>query len=52
MDGVGVARLMQAINIAYDEEESRSFLRRKGSALAFTVSAVVLLFIVIAVLPA
>ena len=51
----GIGHLMQAINVAYDEDDSRSFLRRRGIALAFTVSAVVMLlasFVVIALLPA
>jgi membrane protein len=51
----GIGHLMQAINVAYDEEETRGFVKRRAIALAFTVSAIVLLlasFVVIAVVPA
>jgi membrane protein len=35
-----VSNIMSAINTAYDEEETRSFLRRKGVALLLTLGAV------------
>ena len=51
----GVGHLMDALNIAYDEQEERSFIRRKAVALAFTVGAiafVLVAFALIAVMPA
>lgn len=42
-----VTNVMGAINIAYDEEETRSFLRRKGIALLLTLGA--LAFVVVSV---
>lgn len=51
----GIGHLMQAINVAYDEAETRGFVRRRAIALAFTLSAIILLlgsFVLIAVLPA
>ncbi|MEU0315933.1 YihY/virulence factor BrkB family protein [Nocardioides sp. NPDC006273] len=42
-----VTNMMSAINIAYDEEETRTYLRRKGIALLLSVAAVV--FVVISV---
>lgn len=43
----GMAYLVKAVNIAYEEEESRGFLRLRAVALLMTVGA--LLFIVVAV---
>lgn len=37
----GVANLITAVNLAYEEEERVSFLRRRGTALLFTVGAIV-----------
>ncbi len=37
----GVSHLIEAINRAYDESETRGFVRRKAVALGFTVVAVV-----------
>ena len=51
----GIAHLIAATNIAYDEEETRGFVARRGLALALTAGAVVFtLFalVVITVLPA
>lgn len=51
----GMAHLIETVNIAYDEEETRGFVRRRGLALLLTVGAIVfVLFAVglIAVLPA
>jgi membrane protein len=42
-----VSNTMSAINIAYDEEETRSFLRRKGIALLLSLGAVA--FVVVSV---
>lgn len=42
-----VSNMMSAINIAYDEEETRSYLRRKGIALVLSVGAIA--FVVVAV---
>jgi membrane protein len=43
----GVGNLMTAVNLAYDEEETRGFLKRKALALLFTFGAI--LFIMVAV---
>lgn len=51
----GVGHLMDALNVAYDEEEKRNWLRRKLVALAFTMGAILFVavaFGVIALLPA
>jgi membrane protein len=37
----GVAHLIEAVNIAYDEPEDRGFVKRRGQALAFTLAGVV-----------
>ncbi len=37
----GVSNLIKAVNIAYDEQETRSFLKRRTAALLVTVCAVV-----------
>lgn len=37
----GVGNLISAINLAYDEEETRGFVRRKALALALTLGAIV-----------
>ena len=50
----GVGHLIEALNVAYDEDERRNMVRRKAIALAFTFGAsvfVALAFVVIAVLP-
>ena len=50
----GVGHLMDAVNRAYDEEETRGFVRLKLIALALTIGAIVFLviaFAVIALLP-
>lgn len=50
----GVGHLIDALNVAYDEEETRGAVRRKATALAFTFGAVVFVavaFVVIALLP-
>jgi membrane protein len=51
----GVGHVMDALNVTYDEEEGRSFIRRKAIALLFTIGAVlffVVAFAVIAIMPA
>ena len=51
----GVKSIMEGLNIAYDEAEKRSFLRRNLVALAFTLGAmglIVVMAVVMAVIPA
>lgn len=51
----GMSHLIDAVNIAYDEEETRGFVRRRGLALLLTLGAigfVVLALVGIAVVPA
>lgn len=51
----GIKALLSALNIAYDEQEKRSFLRLSASALLFTMGAMLLiaaLLIAIAAVPA
>ncbi len=43
----GVGNMVTAVNLAYDEEESRGFVKRKLLSLAFTLGAI--LFIAVAV---
>ena len=43
----GMQNLVKAVNIAYDEEETRGFLKLRGLALALTLGAIV--FIVVAI---
>lgn len=43
----GVGNIVTAVNIAYDEEETRGFIKRKALALVFTLGAI--LFVVVAV---
>jgi len=43
----GVGNLITAINLAYDEEETRSFVKRKALALGLTLGAIV--FTVVAI---
>jgi membrane protein len=50
----GVANLIKAINLAYDEEETRGFARLRGLALALTLGAIVFMVVsvgLVAVLP-
>ena len=44
----GVGHLIMAVNICYDEEESRGFLKRKALALALTLGAIVFVLIALA----
>ncbi len=51
----GVGHLVDALNVAYDEEEHRNLVRRKLMALAFTLGAILFIavaFVIIALLPA
>jgi membrane protein len=51
----GMAHMVQAINIAYDEEETRSFVERRTLAMVLTIGAIVFVLLavaIIAVLPA
>jgi membrane protein len=43
----GVGNLMSAVNIAYDEEETRGFIRRKALSLVLTLGAIV--FVVVSI---
>ena len=50
----GVRNLIGAINAAYDEDETRGYVRLRAVSLAFTLGAIVFLvasFVVIAILP-
>jgi membrane protein len=51
----GVSNLMQAVNLAYDEEESRGFLKLRATALLLTLGAIVFVLLtlaLVAVVPA
>jgi membrane protein len=44
----GMKNLIEAINAAYDEEETRGFVKLRGVALAFTLGAIVFLVVAFA----
>lgn len=44
----GIGNLVTAINVAYDEQETRGFVRRKLLALGLTVAAVVFVLVIVA----
>jgi membrane protein len=46
----GVKHLIAAVNRAYDEEESRGFLKLRGLALALTLAAIVAMAVAVAAL--
>ena len=46
----GVKHLIGAINVAYDEDEGRGFLKLRGLALAMTLGGILLLAVAVAVL--
>ena len=51
----GVAGLIQGLNLAYDEEEERNFIRLRGTALLLTLGGILVALIslgLVAVLPA
>ena len=43
----GMSNLMTAISTAYDEEEKRSFIKKRGLALALTLGAIVFLIVML-----
>ena len=51
----GTSSLMSAINVAYDEEETRNFLKLRGTALVLTFGAIIFMLLtlgLVAVVPA
>ena len=46
----GVGNLMTAVNIAYDEVETRSFVKRRGTALLLTLGAIAFVVVAVALL--
>ena len=48
----GMKHLMSAVNVAYDEEESRGFLALRGTALGLTLGAVVFFLVAVATIAA
>jgi membrane protein len=51
----GTGNLMTAINVAYDEDETRGFVKRRGIALLLTLGAIVFVLLalaLVAVIPA
>jgi membrane protein len=46
----GVGGLLAGINVAYDEDEQRGFLARRGIALLLTISAIMFTILVVALL--
>jgi len=51
----GIGNLLRAVNLAYDEVETRSYVRRRAVALAFTIGGIVFVLsavALIAILPA
>ena len=44
----GTGNLIKAINLAYDEEENRGFLKLRGIALALTLGAIVFMLVTLA----
>jgi membrane protein len=51
----GVTGLMKAVNVAYDEDETRGFLKMRGLALLLTLGAIVFVLValtLVAVMPA
>jgi membrane protein len=51
----GTGNLMQAINLAYDEDETRGFVKLRGTALLLTLGAIVFVLLalaLVAVVPA
>ncbi len=43
----GISNLIKAVNIAYDEQETRSFLKRRAAALLLTLCSVVFLAVAV-----
>ncbi|MVA76172.1 YihY family inner membrane protein [Auraticoccus sp. F435] len=46
----GVSNLMAAVNAAYDEEDNRGFVKKRGLALLLTVGAIIFFALVLALL--
>jgi membrane protein len=46
----GVSNLIQAINIAYDEDEGRNFIKLRGTALLLTLGAMVFVLLTLALI--
>jgi membrane protein len=44
----GTGNLVQAVNLAYDEDESRGFVKLRGTALLLTLGAIVFLLLTLA----
>lgn len=44
----GVTNIVSAVNVAYDEEETRGFVKRKALALVLTVGAIVFVLLTVA----
>ena len=44
----GVGNLMTAVNLAYDEEDNRNFIKRKALALGLTLAAIVFVLLALA----
>jgi membrane protein len=44
----GVGNMLTAVNIAYDEDETRGFVRRKGLALLLTLGSIVFVLLAVA----
>ena len=44
----GISNLMQAVNLAYDEEETRGVLKLRATALALTLGAIVFVLVALA----
>jgi membrane protein len=46
----GVGNLMAAINVAYDEEETRGVVKRRGTALVLTFGAIIFVLLTLALI--
>ena len=46
----GMNHLIEAIDMAYDEDETRGFVKRRGLALLFTLGAIVFVLFAIGVI--
>jgi membrane protein len=44
----GTGNLMSSVNVAYDEEETRGFVKRRGTALVLTLGAIVFVLLTLA----
>src|SRR4029453_11942585 len=45
----GVSKLLTAINVAYDEEEKRGFVKKRRLSLGLTLGAIVFMMIMLAI---